>query len=119
MSKQVCDLCHGYGTHDPWCPEAPDAEPLFFCHECGEEMYDGDVIYLVDDKPFCRYCRSAAIAKWADEHAEGKFTGAHCAFCHDTIDEDDEGYIHKGKMYHKDCFFEEAENLFEEIERRI
>ena len=51
----MCTLCH-YNPCDSRCPNAPDPPIFAHCHECGEEIYDGDEYFEIDEHCYCEAC---------------------------------------------------------------
>lgn len=37
-------------------PERYDEEPLFNCHSCGDDIFEGERIVVIDDNTYCCHC---------------------------------------------------------------
>jgi hypothetical protein len=42
-------------------PEIPDEIPMYFCDECGGEIYEGDEFYEIGDSIYCDKCINSAF----------------------------------------------------------
>lgn len=58
--KNYCEICGHINGHAFNCPEAPQPKPLYYCEECGLEIFVGDTAYKVSgftgEKWFCCEC---------------------------------------------------------------
>ena len=58
--KNYCEVCGHINGHAYNCPEAPQPKPLYYCEECGLEIFVGDTAYKVNgltaDKWYCCDC---------------------------------------------------------------
>lgn len=48
--------------YDSEVPDRYNAEPLFECAVCGDEIYSGEGYFCINDKCFCERCVSHYIA---------------------------------------------------------
>ena len=60
----MCDVCGSYPCH-PRCPNADEEQPVVFCVKCGEEIYENDSYYRIDNLDLCEDCFV--------EHVKNKF----------------------------------------------
>lgn len=44
-------------------PERYDKEPLFHCSSCGDDIFEGEQIVVIDDDVYCCNC---AVVKYAE-----------------------------------------------------
>lgn len=42
-------------SYESQCNDA-EAEPIVCCDKCGEQLYEGDTVYRIDDDIFCEKC---------------------------------------------------------------
>lgn len=50
----MCEICMQTPCH-PRCPNA-EQMPVCVCGWCGYEIYEGDVMYVIDDTCVCEGC---------------------------------------------------------------
>lgn len=50
----MCQECR----QNPCAPACPNYEPLiaYKCNACGSNIYEGDLMFVVDDKHYCEDC---------------------------------------------------------------
>ena len=50
----MCQECR----HNPCVPACPNYDPpiAYKCDVCGSNIYEGDLMYVVDDKHYCEDC---------------------------------------------------------------
>lgn len=51
----MCDVCYKQPC-DPRCPNAPEAQSVFVCSGCGDNIYDGDDYWDVMGEQWCKEC---------------------------------------------------------------
>lgn len=47
-------------------PERYDEEPLFNCCSCGDDIFEGERIVVIDDKVYCTQCAVNTYAERED-----------------------------------------------------
>lgn len=47
-------------------PERYDEEPLFNCYSCGDDIFEGERIVVIDDKVYCTQCAVSTYAERED-----------------------------------------------------
>ena len=53
----MCVVCRQTPCH-PRCPEAPEPPVVYYCVNCGYEIYHGDYYYNIGGDPWCEDCIS-------------------------------------------------------------
>lgn len=50
----MCEVCR----QTPCCSGCPNAEPtrICICEMCGEDIYEGETMYVIDDYKYCENC---------------------------------------------------------------
>lgn len=51
----MCQECRCHPCH-PRCPNAPEPRVVTTCEMCGEDILEGDTIYVIGDDTFCEEC---------------------------------------------------------------
>lgn len=50
----MCDICRSSPCL-AGCPNAPGPKVVNYCHECGDDIYEGDK-YINENVPLCKDC---------------------------------------------------------------
>lgn len=58
----MCKLCHQSRCPSA-CPNAPEPPVFAECEYCGEEIYDGDTCYKIEDDYYCTDCVTKMTAE--------------------------------------------------------
>lgn len=61
MSNFLEDIA--YLQYENKLPERYDEEPLFNCCSCGDDIFEGEQIVVIDDSAYCCNC---AVVKYAE-----------------------------------------------------
>lgn len=61
MSNFLEDIA--YRQYENKLPERYDEEPLFNCCSCGDDIFEGERIVVIDDNVYCCDC---AVVKYAE-----------------------------------------------------
>lgn len=51
----MCEICLQSPCH-PRCPNAQDPPVVCPCCQCGNEIYEGDEVYDINDEKWCESC---------------------------------------------------------------
>ena len=51
----MCSECWQHPCH-PQCPNAPEPEPVFVCDGCGQEIYEGEDVWRIQNEVYCEDC---------------------------------------------------------------
>lgn len=51
----MCEICLQSPCH-PRCPNAQDPPVVCLCCQCGNEIYEGDEVYDINDEKWCEFC---------------------------------------------------------------
>lgn len=51
----MCAICNQIPCHSR-CPNAPEAQPVFICTKCGEDILEGDKFFDSPAGPVCKDC---------------------------------------------------------------
>lgn len=51
----MCAICLQTPCH-PRCPNAPEPEPMYWCCECGEGIFEGDKYFQYGNSEICEAC---------------------------------------------------------------
>jgi hypothetical protein len=51
----MCDICLRTPCHNR-CPNAPEPPVVCLCCQCGNEIYEGDELYSINDEKWCEEC---------------------------------------------------------------
>lgn len=64
----MCEECRMTPCH-PRCPNAKNI-PVCKCEMCGEEIYEGDTMYVIEGKNICESCidECRTYAEFEDEY---------------------------------------------------
>ena len=65
----MCDVCGSYPCH-PRCPNADEEQPVICCVKCGEEIYENDSYYRIDDLDLCGDCFGEDVKNKFGRNAE-------------------------------------------------
>ena len=50
-----CEYCR-MSPHHPRCPEASELKTVYYCSECKEPIYEGQMFYYIGDNKYCYSC---------------------------------------------------------------
>lgn len=51
----MCSECRQHPCH-PRCPNADEPRVVTTCEMCGEDILEGDTMYVIGDDTFCEEC---------------------------------------------------------------
>lgn len=64
MSNFLEDIA--YLQYENKLPERYDEEPLFHCCSCGDDIFEGEQIVVIDDNVYCTQCAVNTYAERED-----------------------------------------------------
>lgn len=65
MSNFLEDIA--YRQYENKLPVRYDEEPLYHCSSCGDDIFEGEQIVVIDDNVYCCNC---AVVKYAEREVE-------------------------------------------------
>lgn len=51
----MCEICRQTPCHNR-CPYAPEPQVAYRCWQCGNEIYEGEDLYIINDEMWCEEC---------------------------------------------------------------
>ena len=71
VKSMACEYCRMI-PHHPRCPEASELKIVYYCSECKEPIYEGQMFYHVGKQKYCYDCMDeqkefAEVEDWNDD----------------------------------------------------
>ena len=122
----MCDICH----HSPClhgCPNEPDAEAVYTCSFCGEDIVEGDEYVEFDHEYYHENCFDDAAPNILIDNEDASIHHAHdgannraiigkCSHCEEEIYADEDYASCEEKLYHYECFMDVASMILRKKE---